>query len=68
MKCFFGKFFIGHKKTCDFLLAIKNSTFLLGIGLKFYFLLIILVLNLEKKITFTPDNNFVTNNPISHII
>jgi hypothetical protein len=49
-----GKFFIAHKKFCDSLLTIKNSTFLLAIGLKFYSLLTILVLKLENKCHFYP--------------
>jgi hypothetical protein len=46
----------------------KISTSLLTIGLNFYFLLVILVLKLEKKNHFCPYNNFVPNNPISHRI
>jgi hypothetical protein len=53
-----GKFFIGYKKT--------YFNFL--IGLKFYFLLIILVLKLKKNVIFTSDNIFVFNLLINHEI
>jgi hypothetical protein len=51
-----GKFLIGHKKNLWFVIGHKKiSTSLLVIGLKFYSLLTILVLNLENKSHFCPS-------------